>query len=382
MSQYLEVSLINKPLGVFAWDRDVMKGQFEFLPAYLSDNQEISPILYSKKILRNKLPIIHFKSLQDLPAFFTDCIPGKHSNRVLRYAIQNSGRTPESLSPLSVFSILGNRGIGALGFEPKGYPELDETKPVEIDKLVRDLRYLYQSGSKDLNEKKLRELLRCSLFTNSSEPEFFLAINDYNGEVLSGQGNIPKGFEAWKLKVDGVLTSSTYSIGQEYLYYKKAIECGIEMVQCRQLKESTHTHLLVRRIDRVSGERIHVLSYNALRDEPVDSYEAIFRCMRQLRINYPEIVQMYKRMIFNVIVGNTGENGLNIYFTCKNQNEWHLAPASGIYPTPWIKNHLLSICGKNNKIEADDLIKFGELQNIKKCVSIVEMIKNNCSYLH
>jgi len=376
MNQYLEVSLQNKSMGILGWNKDTRDGLFEFFPGYLESNKEIIPAISSKGSQLNQTHVFHFSSLIDVPSFFADCFPGNYANRLLRYALQNSGKTPENLSPLSIFSLIGKRGIGAYGFEPQGYPELDEPEPIEIDRIVRSIHHIYQSGSKDISEKKLRELLRCGLFTTSSDPEIFLAINDFNGEVLSGQSKIPTGFEAWTLKLDGILTAATQNIRIEYNNYLKAMNCGINMAQCRLLKEGSHTHLLVKRIDRISGERVHIQSFNAIRDQPFDNYEAVFRCMRQLRFSYPEFVQLYKRMVFNVLAGNKGETGKNILFFFHKGHEWHLAPASGLFSTPWLKNHALSVCGKTCDIKTEDLLRFGELQNIKKCGSIVKKIND------
>lgn len=375
MSQYIEVSLLNKPMGVLAWNHKKNEGQFEFLPGFINNNQDISPINYSKVFLRNNVKVIKFNTLKDAPQFLRDIFPDDFANRLLRYALFKSGKTPESLSPLSLFSLLGNRGTGAFGFEPYGYPELDEAESVEIDRIVRSLQQIFQIGSKDISEKRLRELLRCGLFSTSADPEIFLAINDFNGEVLSGQGIIPSGFDAWKLKLDGLFSSSTLNLKNEYLNCQKAIECGIEMVKYRLLKEGTHNHLLISRIDRGKGDKIHLQSYISLRDNQSNTYEAVFRCMRQLRLQYPEFIQIYKRMAFNVLIGNTLETGKNFIFTCNKNNEWHLAPASGFIQTPWIKDHLLSVCGKTNNITTEDLIKFGELQNIRKCGLIVKKIE-------
>ena len=372
MSQYIEVSLLNNPLGVLAWNRGKNEGQFEFLPGFVKNIQDISPINYSKISLGNNAYVLKFNTIKDIPQFFRNILPGDFANRLLKYALHNSGKTPESLSPLSIFSLTGNRGIGAFGFEPYGYPELDETESVEIDRMARSLHQMFQTGSKDISEKRLRELLRCGLFSTGADPEIFLAINDFNGEVLSGQGKIPSGYEAWILKLDGIFPSSTLNIKNEYSNYLKAIECGIEMVKYRLIKEGMNSHLLISRIDRFKGEKIHLQSFISLRDDQPNTYEAVFRCMRQLRLQYPEFIQMFKRMVFNILIGNTLETGKNFLFTCHNNNEWHLAPASGLIPTPWIKNHSLSVCGKTNNITTEDLIKFGELQNLRKCGSIVK----------
>lgn len=379
MNQYLEVSVLDRPLGILEWKKETNEILFEFLPSFLENDFEISPVAYPKENLRKRPQIFRSKitdaEIDCIPEIFSDCLPGSFATRLLKYALLGTGKTPETLSPLSAFSLLGNRSIGAYSFEPHGYPELDQTEPTEIDRIFRVVHQIYQSGNKNVSEKRFRELLRCGLFTTGSNPEIFLAVNDFTGEVLSGQSNIPKGFEAWILKLDGILETEATLISKEFSTYDKALECGIDMAECRLLREGHHTHLLVKRIDRIAGERVHLQSFRALRDEKEDSYEAVFRCMRKLRLPYPEFVQMYKRMIFNVLINNTNESNQNIRFISHPVNEWHLAPAYGFSPTPWMKKYQLSVCGKNSNILIEDLIQFGKTQNIRKYRSIVETVR-------
>ena len=51
----------------------------------------------------------------------------------------------------------------------------------------------------------------------------------------------------------------------EYAYYLMARDCGIEMSECRLLKENSRSHFMTRRFDRLaSGEKLHMQSLCAL----------------------------------------------------------------------------------------------------------------------
>jgi serine/threonine-protein kinase HipA len=295
---------------------------------------------------------------------------------LLRYALKGTDKTPDVLSPLALFSLLGNRGFGAYRFEPHGYPELDLSEPIDIGRLARYAGNVCQENGKELTENRLRELLRSGLFTIGSWPESLLAVNDYTGEVRSGQADIPAGFEGWTLKLDGVKPTGGTALTDEYENYLKAVTCGLDMIPCRQIKEGNHTHLLIKRVDRMKQEKIHVQSFAALRDEPSDTCEAVFRCMRLLHLSYPELVNYYKRVVFNVLIGNKQEIARDILFTCQGDNEWHLAPASRLHQPSRPHEQTLSVCGKQENQTLEDVLILGKTQGIRKCADLVARIQS------
>ena len=109
----------------------------------------------------------------------------------------------------------------------------------------------------------------------------------------------------WIIKFDGVHDSqfgATVGYGRvEIAYYLMAIDAGIEMSECRLLKENGRAHFMTKRFDRRdNGQKIHMQSLCGIR--PFDfnqvgfySCEQFFQTMRMLRLSYPEAEQMFIR---------------------------------------------------------------------------------------
>jgi serine/threonine-protein kinase HipA len=374
MSQFLEAKMYGNPLGLIEWNSTMNRGFFQFDPHFIDAEQNISPLLYPLESLKS-INNISFFDLHSIPGFFLDCLPGSFSRRLLTYALIDTGKKPEFLSPLSAFSLLGSRCTGAYNFYPEGYPEIDEVTSVDIDVIVRSLNVLFDKGKNSLKENKFKDILRCGLSTTSEMPAFLIAVNDFNGDVISGQGEVPEGYNSWILKPDGIL-STAYSLKTEYEYYLKAVECGLNMVSYRTIREGHNSHLLMGRIDRKGSDKIHYQSLNSLVGDAEKSYEGVFAVMRKLRLFYPEMLEMYKRMVFNILIGNKRENYNTIKFIYTKEDGWHLAPASELYPTPYLKIHNLTLLNKATEIYADELVLFGEQQGIKKPQKIVQSIKD------
>jgi len=133
---------------------------------------------------------------------------------------------------------------------------------------------------------------------------------------------------------------------------------------------------LCKRFDRKGNDKIHVQSFLALRDGQDDSYEAVFRCMRQLRLPFPDMEQMYRRMVFNVLIGNTKDKPEKIMFTYSPSVGWRLAPAFNLKPTPYIGVHALSVLGKVKDITTEEILDLGKKLNIKQAKMIVKSCKD------
>jgi serine/threonine-protein kinase HipA len=81
-----------------------------------------------------------------------------------------------------------------------------------------------------------------------------IAYNQKTGAVKSGQTTIPKGFEHWLLKLDGVSDAqfgTTRDWGRvEYAYYLMAKDAGINMMDCSMFEENGSAHFMTKRFDR------------------------------------------------------------------------------------------------------------------------------------
>ena len=143
---------------------------------------------------------------------------------------------------------------------------------------------------------------------------------------------------------------------------------------------------MTRRFDRdKEGEKIHMQSLSALAhidyNQPgLFSYEQTILMMDRLGISIQEIEQQVLRAIFNVIGRNQDDHVKNIAYLMDKNGEWHLSPAFDLSYSfdpygYWTNQQQMSINGKRDQFEKDDLIQFAAIAGIKKNRAD-EMIEN------
>ncbi|MCX6308568.1 MAG: HipA domain-containing protein, partial [Bacteroidia bacterium] len=262
--------------GIFDMDASEETGRFEWLPTFQKIFSRMTVAFENEETSRYRA----FDAGCELPPFFRDHLPGSFSKMLLQEALRSTSRTVESLSTLSWLSLTGDRGMGAFRFEPAGYP--------------------WQGKGSELSDRRLRDLLRCGLFVHGTSPKIVVAVNDFTGEVLSGQGKIPEGFNGWIVKLDGVAPGSAERLAAEYAFYLKAMDCGIHAAPSRMLRDGHWKHLLVKRFDRIFSEKRPYLTHQ----DPTSSWEAVFRRMRNWRLPYPDMEEMYRRLVFSILTNN------------------------------------------------------------------------------
>lgn len=361
MSLLIHTFFQNQTAGIFDMDEADRQGRFEWLPTFQSTFANLTTILPPNESNR----CITFDAKTDLPLLFRDYLPGSFAKSLLKEALRNTSRTVESLSTLAWLSLTGDRGMGGFRFEPAGYPELNAVEPVDLDRMVRYAALITQGKGSELSDRRLRELLRCSLFVKGSSPKILVAINDYTGEVLSGQSAHPTGYEDWIVKLDGVVANSAERLANEYAFYKKALICDIAVAPCRMLRDGHWKHLLIKRFDRQADEKRAYITCPST----IDSWEGVFQMLRTYRLPYPDMDEMFKRLVFSTYTKNESYGTDKICLTYSSKEQWRLAPAFNLKPS--IDKQRLSLLGKTQDWTTQDLLKFGKLMNIRKASKIV-----------
>lgn len=349
--------------GIFDMDANERIGRFEWLPAFESAFDRLTNVFEKDDSYR----YTPFDANKNLPDAFMDYLPGAFSKSLLREALRNSTTTVDGLSTLAWLSLTGDRGMGIFRFEPAGYPELNVVVAVDLDRMVRFASLVQHGKGAELSDRRLRELLRCGLTVKGNSPKILVAVNDFTGEVLSGQGSIPKGYEGWILKLDGVYEGSSTLLAQEYTYHQMAMNCGIQVAACRMLHDGHWKHLLVKRFDRLGGEKRAFVNCPA----SICSWEDVFRLMRSWKLPYPDMEEMYKRLIFSILTRNENYGPSKIAFTFTAQEAWRLAPAYNLKPSESTKGHRFSLIGKTFGWTDEELLGFGKQLNIRKAKQIL-----------
>lgn len=399
------VKIWGKQVGAVAWDFDRQLGSFEYDPDFVKIGWELAPL---KMPLPNGKRIFSFPELrktQDneydtfkgLPGLLADVLPDKYGNRLINTWLAQNGRAKESMNPVEQLCFIGTRGMGALEFEPSTFTTDKSTFNVEIDNLVGITRKMLSSReefnadlSKD-EEKAMHEILKIGTSAGGARPKALIAYNEKTGDVRSGQTKVPKDYEHWLIKLDGVsdeqFGESTGYGRIEYAYYKMAIECGIDMLPCQLHEENGRAHFMAKRFDREDGNiKHHIQTWCAINHFDFNevtsfSYEQLFQTMRELRLPYPAAEELFRRMVFNVIAKNCDDHSKNFAFRLKKDVKWELTPAYDIChayrpDSIWVSQHALSVNGKRNGITRYDLERVANSMNIKKASSIVNQVNS------
>lgn len=284
--------------------------------------------------------------------------------------------------------------MGALEYEPvMAEPLLNESTTIEIAELaaiagnILNEREKFKANLSE-NKRELIEVLKVGTSAGGAKPKAIIAYNEATNELRSGQVKAPAGFSYWLLKFDGVeggkIKDNPAGIGRiEYAYHKMAVDCGIRMTECRLWNEGQRAHFMTKRFDRnEEGEKIHIQTLCGIAHYDRDkrySYEQVFQVMRKLYLPYPEMEQMYRRMIFNVMARNHDDHTKNHSFVMDKEGNWSLSPAYDLCYSyspsgTWTRLHQLSVNGKRDEFTYNDLLEVAGKADIRNPREIVEQI--------
>ena len=393
------INIWNQRVGAIAWDSDTGLGSFEYDSSFLKNNWNLSPI--KMPIEKANKRIFTFSELRDiktfrgLPGLLADVLPDKYGNALINTWLTRNGRASDSLNPVETLCFIGQRGMGALEFEPVTQKTPNKSSKIEINSLVEVAEKIL-AGRKDFSatlepneEKALLDILKIGTSAGGARAKAVIAYNPKTKEVRSGQADAPKGFEHWLIKFDGVTdkqfgASSGYG-RVEMAYYLMAKNAGIEMTECRLHEENGRAHFMTKRFDRVDGkDKLHVQSFCAMQHYDFNevnlySYEQLFETMRMLGLPYPQAEQLYRRMVFNVMARNCDDHTKNFMFIMDKTGVWKLSPAYDVCHayrpnSEWVSQHALSINGKRNNITKADLLEVAKQMNVKKAEAIIKQI--------
>jgi len=398
-----EVKIWGQLLGAVAWNTRVGYAAFEYAPEFRLSGVELSPFKMPTSAVQRLFSFPELKpdrnsphnTFKGLPGLLADSLPDKYGNQLINLWLASQGRAENTMNPVEMLCFIGSRGMGALEFEPPVSGEGDFAFNLEIDNIVTIAgKILSQrkafTTNLNLDEKRaVSEILKVGTSAGGARPKALIALNENTGEVKSGQTKAPEGFSHWLIKLDGVSDvqlGESHGYGRvEMAYYHMARACGIEMMPSRLLDENGRSHFLTKRFDREGSEaKHHVQTFCALKHFDYNlvhsfSYEQLFQCMRELKINYADAEQMFRRMVFNVIARNCDDHTKNFSFTLKQGGKWELAPAYDIChayrpDSEWVSKHALSINGKRMDLKKNDLLAVGKLIGCQHASDIVEEI--------
>ena len=395
------VKLWGNVAGAIAWLDDRGYGVFEFEPEFLKRGLDISPIHMGLENSRKgdgkySFPALNKETFLGLPGLLADALPDKFGNSIIDAWLARQGRDGADFSPVERLCYTGKRAMGALEFEPGVLDKFDASVAVEVSHLVelaqeimRDRKGLdVELGqSEQQNADAILDILRVGTSAGGARPKAVIAM-DAQGNVRSGQTEVPADYDYWILKFDGV---TDLELGEpkeygriEYAYFLMAKAAGITMSDCRLLEENGRAHFMTKRFDRVKGQKLHMQSLCGIAHYDYNkagaySYEQAFTVMRRLRLSKAEAAEQFRRMVFNIVARNLDDHTKNIAFLMSPEGRWQLSPAFDVIYAHnpagrWTNQHQMSANGKRDQFIRQDLVTIGESISLSKPESIIDEV--------
>ncbi len=394
MVDIARVNLYGQPVGTFRWDNNRQLAHFEYAESFIGKGLEPSPILMPVRQGRiYSFSDIGRETFKGLPGMLADSLPDTYGRALFDRWLALTGRS--SGNAVETLCFLGKRCMGALEFEPAMDAPYSPDVRIELDSLVEvtseALSEKEEFGANLEEDKKaaIAEIVRLGTSAGGQRAKALIAYNPLTGEVRSGQIEAPEGFDYYLIKLDGVTAEAgfreTQNFGRlEYSFYRLVKECGIKMSDCSLIEENGRAHFLTKRFDRQDGKKIHMqtlcgIAHYDYRNPRSYSYEQAFNVMRALRLPYSQAQEMFRRLVFNVVIRNQDDHTKNISFLMDRQGKWTLSPAydMGFAYNPkggWTAQHQMSINGKFDDITRQDLLEFAKRNNIKESDEIIDRI--------
>lgn len=344
---FVEVWLSNSLVGRIALTSEGLCA-FEYDADFLENGFSISPYVLP---LEKKVFIADRDPFDGNFGVFDDSLPDGWGSLLLDRFLKEQGKDLSKLSILDRLSLIGSNGRGALEYRPDN--------SFAANARFKDFDKISSACQKILEEKKI---------DNGSLEEIYK-----NGG--SSGGARPKVFA----KIDGrewlVKFKSSFDpkdIGEiEYKYSLLAKKCQIEMPETRLINGK---YFAVERFDRTPNGRVHTISASGLLNAhyrlPNLDYTDLLTVCKDLTKDQAQVVQLFRRMVFNVLIGNKDDHSKNFAFQYKN-GAWRLSPAYDMLPSAGFNDmHTTSVNGKGNP-SMDDIVE------VAKQVSISEKLAKN-----
>ena len=399
MVEVARVNMFGMPVGTFRWDSSRKTALFEYVPGFIDRGIEPSPLMMPVRQGRvYSFGNIREETFKGLPGMLADALPDTYGQALFKRWLSLTGRT--SSNPIETLCFLGKRCMGALEFEPATDIRYNANFKFEIESLVDVAREALtekeQFGANLDDDRKaaIAEIVRLGTSAGGQRAKAIIAYNKATGELRSGQVDAPEGFDYYIIKLDGVSATTgfreTDNYGRlEYSFSELVKKCGIEMTECELKEENGRAHFMTKRFDRAGGRKLHMQTLCGIAHYDYQlpraySYEQAFDVMRALRLPYTQATEMFRRMVFNVVVRNQDDHTKNISFLMDEEGRWRLSPAydMGFAYNPdggWTNTHQMSINGKFDDITRKDLLACANRNNIKDASSIIDEICEICS---
>lgn len=364
----LEVRLVHQPREerVVGWlaeagprpaSRQIF---FEYAPAFLQDPLWLSPF---------KLPpqpgLVEHRDHAFGPIFglFDDSLPDGWGLLLMDRFFEQRGLALAEVSVLDRLAHLGTRTMGALTYHPPVDPRGGTAHRLDLHLMARASQEVIQGTAREV----LPQLLRAGGSPAGARPKVLVGVS--GEEILSGEDDLPAGYTHWIVKFQ--TRQDAQDVGPAELAYSlMAREAGLTMPPTRLFETAQGERFFgAERFDRQGNRRFHVHTFGNLIHAnfriPSCDYRQLLEVTRILTKNHQEVLEGYRRMVFNVLAHNRDDHVKNFAFRMTAEGGWELAPAYDLVFSPGPGGeHTMTIAGEGRAPAHSHLLKLADLAGI------------------
>lgn len=384
----IDVIVFGIEVGKLGYDLDQRKSFFQYNPTYLDSGKYSKLFPFIFKPIKPVQVFTEFQAntFQGLPPMIADSLPDTFGNIIFQEWL--TARDIQKVTPLEQLAYVADRGMGALEYRP--IKELPNASNVDIDEIIKILEKVLKikegATGKDLSELALLNVFRIGTSAGGARPKILISENKETGGIIAGDRSVSADYNHYLVKLHLDSGEGYNKEKVEYAYYLLAQEAGIGMMPSKLIEDK---HFATLRYDRQNGEKQHVLTVTGLtgwdfqRNPENSSYENVFKVALALEVPHKDLQQLFKRMIFNLVLRNVDDHLKNHSFIYnKEHNSWNLGPA---YDLTYALNPLLtfkttsralSINGKRTEISLKDVLSIAEKFAIKNPKGIIGEVES------
>ncbi|WP_407402125.1 type II toxin-antitoxin system HipA family toxin [Chryseobacterium sp.] len=386
-NQIISVHFQGIEIGKIGYDENQKKSSFQYNPAFLEMDifKKIFPYVIRRSSSVQVFSEFEGETFRGLPPMIADSLPDYFGNVIFKEWLEASHKDFTNISPLEQLTYVGRRGMGALEFSPHkdimSNSSVDVNEITEVVKKVLDLKK--SVAEKGLSDMALLNIFKIGTSAGGARPKILISEHKETKDLVPGDLVTSEDYNHYiiKLSIDDAQGYSKEKV--EFIYYQIATELGIEMMPSHLVDDK---HFATIRFDRQKGEKQHILTASGMtgwdfKKPEHSSYENLFKLALDLKVPHKKIIQLYKRMVFNLVFANIDDHLKNFSFIYnKEKDHWNLAPAYDLtYPLDAFINYTrvaraLSINGKRNKITKEDLLKIADQFTIKNPKGIISEV--------
>ncbi len=325
---------------------------FEYSPEALRQGLELSP---------HRLPLRAqafggFPAHQmRLPGIVADALPDGWGLLLMDRLLRHQGLDTARLSPLDRLAFLGDRAMGAFGFEPAQAMALTDT-----DTSLLQLARQAQAVDSGRDIEVLRRMVMVGGSPHGARPKVLVHYHAKSGAISTQP---TPGFEPWLIKFPA-RGEHREVCGIETLYADLARRCGLDMPSTRHFDLGQSLAAFgVARFDREAGQRVplHTLAgllHADFRIPGAVGYTQLLRATRLITRDEREVKKAFERAVFNVLFHNRDDHPKNLSFRLGRDRHWRLAPCYDLtFSQGAGGEHQMDVCGAGRDISRAPMLQ-------------------------